>query len=60
MSCKIHSNSIFKVLSFSTEMQSSTDFALINTKVNNSTQMITEVNRDTKAAARGNRRKYSV
>ena len=57
MSCKIHCYSVFKVLSFSTEIQSSPDFALISTKVNNLTQMITEVNRDIQAAARGNPRK---
>ena len=44
--------SVFKVLSFSTEMQSSTDFVL--RKVDNSTQIIMEVDLNIQAAARGN------
>ena len=59
MSCRIDCKSVFKVMSFSTEMLSSTDFALMSTqsciKVDNSTQMITEVDLDIQAAARGNR-----
>ena len=44
--------SVFKVLSFSTEMRSSTDFVL--RKVDNSTQIIMEVDLNIQAAARGN------
>ena len=45
-------------MSLFTEMQPSADFALMSTqsiiKVDNSTQMVTEVDLDIQAAARGN------
>ena len=58
--CRIDCKSVFKVFSPSTEMQSSNDLALMNTqsitKVDDSTQMITEVDLTIKAAARVNPR----
>ena len=60
MFCRIDCKSVFKVFSPSTEMQSSNDLALMNTqsitKVDDSTQMITEVDLTIKAAARVNPR----
>ena len=61
MFCRIDSKS---VLSLFTEMQLSTDFAHRAhnqcIKVDNSTQMITEVDLDIQAAARGNATTSSV
>ena len=58
MFCRIDCKSVFKVLSLSTEMQSSTDlywWALNQCiKLGNSTQMITEVDLDIQANAGGN------
>ena len=58
MFCRIDCKSVFKVFSLSTEIQSSTDLAQMNTqsitKVDGSTQMITEVDLTIEAAARVN------
>ena len=59
MFCRTDCKSVFKVLSLSTEIQFSTDLALMNTqprriKVDDATQMITEVYIDVQTAVRGN------
>ena len=59
MFCRSDCKSVFKVLDLSTEMQFSTDLALMNTqpqriKVDDATQMITEVYLDVQTAVRGN------
>ena len=57
MLCRIDCKSVFKVLSLSTEMQFSTDLALMNTKpqrIDDPTQIITEVYLDVQTALRGN------
>ena len=59
MFCRTDCKSVFKVLSLSAEIQFSTDLALMNTqprriKVDDATQMITEVYIDVQTAVRGN------
>ena len=59
MFCRSDCKSVFNVLSLSTEMQFSTDLAQMNTqpqrvKVDDATQMITEVYLDVQTAVRGN------
>ena len=59
MFCRTDCYSLFKILSLSTEIQFSTDLAQMNTqpqciKVDDATQMITEVYLDVQKAVRGN------
>ena len=59
MFCRTDCKSVFNVLSLSTEMQFSIDFAVMNSqpqriKVDDTTQTITEVYLDVQTAVRGN------
>ena len=59
MFCRSDRKSVFKLLSLSTEMQFLIDLALMNTqpqriKVDDATQMMTEVYFDVQTAVRGN------